>query len=107
MTKIAMTPRALRALVKALATPGGKWYRAAEEADRAEDAARLERFDEGLPVVEDHPQYLAALQWAVREMMDLGDKLTPELLDALLWRAEWVPPGAHSHTGPRYSRPWE
>jgi hypothetical protein len=101
-----MTPRALRALVKKLATPGGEWYNAARTADLIEDQARLQRCDEGLPVTEEHPEYLAALQWAVEEALNLGEKLTPEALDALLWRAEWVPPEAHSHTGPRFRRPW-
>jgi hypothetical protein len=102
-----MTPKAMMALVKRLATEGGEWYEAAAQADLAEDQARLEREDEGLQVIGDHPQYTAALQWAVEEALNLGEKLTPETLDAILWRAEWVPPGTHSHTGPRYKRPWE
>jgi hypothetical protein len=102
-----ITTRAMLALAKKLAAPGGEWYEAACEADLIEDQARLEREDEGLPVMEDHPQYLDRLQEAVREMEDLGDRLTPEVMGRILWRAEWVPPEAHSHTGPRYTRPWE
>jgi hypothetical protein len=105
--KIEMTPRAMLALAKRLAAPGGEWYRAAEEADGLEDQARLASMDEGLPVVEDHPQFLDRLQEAVEKMTTIGDKLTPEVADAALWRAEWVPPEAHSHAGPRYTRPWE
>jgi hypothetical protein len=102
-----MTPGAMMALAKLLAAEGGEWYNAALQADLVEDEARLARMDEGLPVTEAHPKFLDALQWAVEELEGLGEKLTPEALDRILARAEWVPPGAYSHTGPRYARPWE